>query len=128
MENLNTIQYFEIQADQPEELAKFYNQIFGWEYEKDNNLPIDYWRVKAGHMPGGILKRPTDRPGPRQGTNAFTCSIRVESFDSCAKKILELGGIEAMPKFAIPGKCWQGYFLDTEGNVFGIFEVDEQAK
>ena len=25
------------------------------------------------------------------------------------------------------GKCWQGYFIGTEGNTFGIFEVDEQA-
>jgi hypothetical protein len=27
----------------------------------------------------------------------------------------------------VPGKCWQGYFIDTEGNTFGIFEVDEEA-
>lgn len=33
-----------------------------------------------------------------------------------------------MPKFAIPEVCWQGYFLDTEGNTFGLFEVDENAK
>lgn len=128
MASVNTIQYFEIQADNPEQLAGFYSQIFGWEYEKDQNLPIDYWRVKAGEMPGGILKRPVAKPASNQGTNAFTCSIRVEDFDSTAKKVLELNGIEAMAKFAVPGKCWQGYFLDPEGNVFGIFEVDEQAK
>jgi predicted enzyme related to lactoylglutathione lyase len=54
--------------------------------------------------------------------------MEVENFDDIAKKILELGGREAMPKFAIPGKCWQGYFLDLDNNVFGIFEVDENAK
>jgi uncharacterized protein len=27
----------------------------------------------------------------------------------------------------VPGKCWQGYFIDTEGNTFGISEVDEEA-
>jgi hypothetical protein len=27
----------------------------------------------------------------------------------------------------VPGKCWQGYFIDTEDNTFGIFEVDEEA-
>jgi len=32
-----------------------------------------------------------------------------------------------MAKFAVPGRCWQGYFLDTDNNVFGIFEVDGNA-
>jgi len=31
-------------------------------------------------------------------------------------------------KFAVPGRCWQGYFLDTEGNTFGVFEVDPDAR
>lgn len=33
----------------------------------------------------------------------------------------------ALPKFAVPKTCWQGYFVDTEGNTFGIFEVDANA-
>ena len=27
----------------------------------------------------------------------------------------------------VEGRCWQGYFFDTEGNTFGIFEVDGKA-
>jgi uncharacterized protein len=52
----------------------------------------------------------------------------VESFDASAKKILKSGATVVLEKFAVPGTCWQGYFLDSEGNVFGIFEVDEKAK
>jgi len=52
----------------------------------------------------------------------------VDNFDEIAKKILDNGGRIALPKFAVSGKCWQGYFLDNEGNTFGIFEVDETAK
>lgn len=33
-----------------------------------------------------------------------------------------------MPKFAIAGRCWQGYFVDLDNNVFGIFEVDESVQ
>jgi predicted enzyme related to lactoylglutathione lyase len=33
----------------------------------------------------------------------------------------------SLPKFAVPGKCWQGYFQDPGGNTFGVFEVDERA-
>jgi len=35
--------------------------------------------------------------------------------------ILSNHGQVALPKFAIPGRCWQGYFLDEDHNVFGIF-------
>ncbi len=42
--------------------------------------------------------------------------------------ILQNGGQVALPKFAIPGRCWQGYFLDLDSNTFGIFEGDEKAK
>jgi uncharacterized protein len=33
-----------------------------------------------------------------------------------------------LPKFAVPGVCWQGYFIDTEGNTFGIFQPDPAAR
>lgn len=29
---------------------------------------------------------------------------------------------------AVPGKCWQGYFLDADHNTFGILEVDANAR
>ena len=67
-------------------------------------------------------------PPTEFGTNAFTCSIQVENFDETEKTIIENGGKIAMPKFAVPSRCWQGYFIDLDNNVFGIFEVDENAK
>lgn len=81
---MNTVAYFEIQANNPEELVAFYQNVFGWKFVKAS-MPIEYYRI-------------------------------------------ENGGKVALAKFAVPGKCWQGYFLDTDGNVFGIFEVDDQAK
>jgi len=54
--------------------------------------------------------------------------MQIEDFDAVAAKITKLGGIVALPKFAVPGTCWQGYFLDTEGNTFGIYEVDAKAQ
>ncbi|HSW65552.1 MAG TPA: VOC family protein, partial [Bacillota bacterium] len=45
-----------------------------------------------------------------------------------AKYIVANGGKVAMEKFAVPGKCWQGYFLDPDNNTFGIFQPDPDAK
>jgi len=124
---INTIGYFEIQSSDPERDTKFYNSVFGWECQRDLNIPIPYYRIESGGINGAMLMRPAKTPEQEYGTNAFCCSVQVADFDMTAKKIIEKGGKEAMPKFAVPGKCWQGYFIDPDNNVFGIFQVDENA-
>lgn len=119
--------YFEIQADDPPRALHFYGETFGWKFERVEGLPVEYWRIDAGGMRGGLLKRPAKTPPPAHGTNAFVCSMEVRDFDATAGKIASLGGVTALPKFAVPGVCWQGYFLDTEGNTFGIFQPDPKA-
>lgn len=123
---MNTIGYFEIQSSNIEREAAFYRKVFGWKIERDESMPIQYYRIETGGVGGAILERPAPA-APMSGTNAFTCSIEVTGFDETAKIILENGGQIALPKFAIPGKCWQGYFIDADLNVFGIFEADESA-
>jgi predicted enzyme related to lactoylglutathione lyase len=124
---MNSVAYFEIQVNNPEKAVTFYTEVFGWKFSKDPNIPVEYYRIENSGPNGGLLKRPCPAPAPEQGTNAYVCSIQVENFDTTSDKILKNGGQVAMPKFAVPGKCWQGYFLDTEGNTFGLFQVDVNA-
>lgn len=77
---------------------------------------------------GGLLQRPAKIPPPMHGTNAYVCTIQVENLDETAEKIEKAGGRIAMPKHAITGIAWQGYFLDSEGNTFGIHQPDPNAK
>lgn len=125
---MNTVMYFEIQADDPEEAITFYTKIFDWKFIKEDLIPIDYYRIQTNGINGGLLKRQFKQPPPMSGTNSYVCSIEVESFDKTADEILKNGGQIALKKFAVPGRCWQGYFIDTQGNTFGIFQVDENAK
>lgn len=120
--------YFEIQADETARAVAFYREVFGWKFIAVEGLPVEYWRIETGGSRGGLLKRPAPPPPPQCGTNAFVVSLEVENFDATAQKIVTLGGQIALPKFAVPGTCWQGYFLDTEGNTFGVFQVAETAK
>ncbi|MEO8071708.1 MAG: VOC family protein [Acidobacteriota bacterium] len=122
---MNTIGYFEIQVDEPEQAIKFYTNVFGWKFTEQTGLPIKYWLIETAAIGGGLLERPAPTPPTECGTNAFTCSIQVENFDSTAETILNNGGQIAMPKFEIPGRCWQGYFIESDHNTFGIFEVIE---
>ena len=120
--------YFEIQADDTQRAIDLYKRVFGWKFEQVPGLPVEYWRIETGGARGGLLRRPAQPPPPGYGTNAFVVSIEVENFDETAQKIVSLGGQVALPKFAVPGVCWQGYFIDTEGNTFGLFQVDATAK
>lgn len=130
----NRVVHFEIQAENPERAMKFYTDVFGWEFPKWMEEP-PYWGVMTAPegsaepgINGGLLPRSASPPLPEQGTNAFVCTVQVDDFDRTTEKILSVGGQVALPKFAIPGMAWQGYFLDTEGNTFGVHQPDTEAK
>ncbi|MGZ3931463.1 MAG: VOC family protein [Bacteroidia bacterium] len=125
---MNTIGYFEIQSSDPAREIKFYTSVFGWKFIKETFVPIDYYRIETNSINGGLLKRPAKVPPVESGANAFVCSVQVKNFEASADLILKNGGQVALPKFAIPGRCWQGYFIDQDNNTFGIFEVDEKAE
>jgi predicted enzyme related to lactoylglutathione lyase len=131
----NRVTHFEIQADDPERAIKFYTDVFGWTFDKWEGSPTDYWMLmtadkdsKDPGINGGLLKRPAKTPPPECGTNAYVCTVQVDDYDAIAKKIEAGGGKVAMPKFALPGMAWQGYYLDTEGNTFGLHQTDPNAK
>ena len=125
---MNNVAYFEIQATEPEKAVRFYREVFEWQFTQEPGMPVEYWRIATDGVRGGLVKSPVPVPPPQTGTNAFVCSIEVENFDAIASKIMQRGGQVALPKFAVPGVCWQGYFIDIDGNTFGIFQVDVNAK
>jgi len=66
--------------------------------------------------------------GGEQGTNAWVVTMGVEDYDATHEAILANGGEVALPKMALPGMAWQGYYLDTEGNTIGIHQPDPEAR
>lgn len=91
------------------------------------HIPIPYWRIDTEGIRGGLLQRPAKTPPPECGTNACVCSIEVPDIDAVTNTILSLGGTVALPKFAVPCVCWHGYFIDPDGNTFGVFQPDPNA-
>jgi uncharacterized protein len=125
---MNNVAYFEIHASNPKDLQAFYTAVFNWKFTKEEKLPIEYYRIETDGINGGLLKRPVCAASPERGANAFTCSMMVENFDKTSLLIVANGGQIALPKFAVPGTCWQGYFIDPDGNTFGLFQPDENAQ
>lgn len=125
---MNTIAYFEIQTGDPETAMRFYETVFGWRFAKMEGLPIPYWRIETAGMHGGLLQRPANTAPAECGANAYVCSMEVGDIDAAAALIEQSGGRVALPKFAVPGVCWHAYFIDPEGNTFGVFQTDSNAQ
>ena len=112
---------------------EFYTSVFGWTTEDWSDFAgMPYFGVTTGTGPGidgAILGRPggenAEVGGPVMGA---TLTMGVADFDEVAEKITAAGGTVALPKYALPGMAWQGYFHDTENNVFGIHQPDPEAK
>jgi len=119
--------HFELLADDPARISKFYHDVFGWKIEKWEG-PQEYWLCSTGEkgqpgIDGGIMKRSDAAQFP-QTTN----TLDVPDADEYIEKIKKHGGSILMPKMAVPGVGWMAYCKDTEGNVFGIMQMDPNAK
>lgn len=121
--------YFEIHADDCARAQKFYGDVFGWSFTRVDGTPIEYWSIgtnEPGGMPGGLMKRPMDCPAG-QAVNAFVVTLGVSSLDDYFARATAAGAAPAMAKFAVQGLGWMAYLLDTEKNIFGIFQPDASA-
>ena len=129
----HTICHFEIPADEPKRAAEFYRKLFDWDIREwespDKKAEI--------HMVSTVPSDETGRP-TRQGVNGmilkrqhpqhpFANYISVECVEEYGAKAVALGGQVIMPKTAVPGMGWFLYFMDTEGNIFGLWEEDQAA-
>jgi predicted enzyme related to lactoylglutathione lyase len=116
--------HFEIHADQLERAVAFYQRVFDWDVQRWEGS-TDYWLVTTG---------PEEGPGingaimPRVHGGSTYNTIDVPSVDEFAERIIEAGGEVVMPRTPVPGVGYMAYCSDTEGNVFGIMEVDETAE
>ena len=132
---MNRVIHFEIHATDTAKVAAFYRDIFGWEVRKWENPDVDYWIVmtapEASTEPGingGITGRHGQAPKGGEPVNAFVCTIHVPNVDEYVGKIQKAGGQIALPKMAIPGLAWLAYCTDIEGNIFGVYEDNKDAK
>ena len=121
---MNRPMHFEIPADDPTRAAKFYGDVFGWQFKKWEG-PMEYWMVTTGAAPapgidGGLMRR--EQPG-----GGTVNTIGVESIDGAVEAIGRNGGTIVAPKMAIPGIGWLAYAQDPEGNTFGVMQNDPQA-
>ncbi len=119
------VAHFEIPADDLKRAKKFYESAFGWSLDPVKGM--DYTLVRTTEVDdkgvpkekavinGGMMKRqkPIEHP---------VITIVVDDLDASIKKIEKLGGKMAQKKMPVPGMGFSAYFIDSEGNLMGLFE------
>ena len=111
--SLNTINYFELPADNIEELKEFYSSIFNWEFEKGNDTS-DYWLIENAGIKGALLKRRIVEQKP-------TMYVEVNSLEECVTKAKTAGAEIVLDKQVVS----EGYFAilkDPQQNIIGVWE------
>lgn len=125
--------HFEIHASDPARARDFYAAALGWTFEDwSDYVGSPYHGVISGPedepgINGAIMQRAGDAPPPGSPVQGAVLTVGCADFDTTARSILAAGGAVALDKHALPGMAWQGYFLDTEGNVFGLHQPDPEA-
>jgi len=121
-----TIVHFDVAADDPKRAKKFYEGLFDWKMESPPGM-TDYYLIETKDLNGergvggGLGKR--GEPGQR-----ITSYIGVSSVDEYAAKVEKLGGKVVQPKMTVPEWGYLVVCLDTEDNIFGLWQDEKNAQ
>ena len=115
----NRVVHFEIPANEPEALTKFYRDLFGWTFQKAPIPDVEYWLCDTGAGGPGINGAVMHRQNPQQTWMNY---VDVASIDAAIDKATKLGAQVAMPKMPVPGVGAVAAIIDPQGNVCGLWE------
>ena len=116
--------HFEFMTADPAKTGAFFAKAFGWQIQKWDG-PMEYHMVSTGDCEGGINggigRAPDGKP--------VTCNVLgVENVDAAIKAVTSAGGQIVVPKMAVPTVGWLAYAAEPTGIVFGMMQMDPNAK
>ena len=121
-----TIVHFDVPADDVERARKFYAELFDWKFFAPPGFP-DYYLIETtdqngtSALGGGLGKRGS----PEQRIMNYFGVLSIEEY---GERIGLLGGRVLVPKMIVPGFGYMAVCSDTEGNRFGLWQEDPDAR
>jgi uncharacterized protein len=117
----HTMVHFEIPVNDPAKLSNFYEQLFGWTFNKMPGGDMDYWLIAhkdAGENEtmGGLYKR-------TMGETGFINYFSVVNIDQSLAKATSLGATVVKGKQEIPGIGHFAIVQDPDNNTFAFFQA-----
>ncbi|HSA96961.1 MAG TPA: VOC family protein [Acidobacteriota bacterium] len=118
-----SVQY-ELMAKDPARATKFYRDVFGWRVEKWAG-PWNSWMITTGpgtgEKAGGGLSSRLSLGRPPVNT------VEVASLEEAEVRIKAAGG-QVLETFPIAGVGLYALWVDTEGNRFGLYQANPEAR
>ncbi|RJL34364.1 VOC family protein [Bailinhaonella thermotolerans] len=114
----NTVAWFEIASDDPDGAQKFFGELFGWSFEKDPELPMDYRIITypgSGEPRGGVFGTGGQLP------NHGVFSIVVRDVEETCAQVERLGGKVLKKAVGGPSGPDFAYLTDPSDNLFGVY-------
>jgi uncharacterized protein len=115
----NRVVHFEIPANEPKALVKFYSDLFGWKFQRADLPGPEYWLCDTGSDGPGINGAVMQRQDPRQPWMNY---VDVASIDAALEAATKLGAQVALPKLSVPGIGAVAAIMDPQGNLCGLWE------
>lgn len=112
----NPVVQFQIVAKDPDAVARFYGDVFGWKVRTDNALGYRMLSTGAGRgIDGGVW------PSPPEGHNLVQLFIEVPDIDASIAKAVAHGATVIVPKSVLPDGDALAIVLDPAGLSFGLY-------
>ena len=107
--------HVEIPAADVPSAAKFYESLFGWKMQHDDQFDYTMWQDGNGSG-GGFNKASDEHPAGQ-----VLVYIASDNIEADLQQVEKLGGSVVTPKTEIPGTGWFALFKDPTGNTLALY-------
>ncbi|HYZ28157.1 MAG TPA: VOC family protein [Thermoleophilaceae bacterium] len=111
----------ELGTRDPVAAEAFYSSLLGWEFERMDAGPVEYWTIRNAGRENGGMRRMGDET-PADVPPHWLVYLAVEDIDASESVVADGGGRTIVPKTeAGPGNAF-AVFADPPGATFGVFQ------
>ena len=111
--------HVELPAGDTAKAREFWGTLFGWQFEEYPG-PTEYHMTRLSDNQGAAIA------GAENGNRGARVYFDVDDINASSAQVNELGG-NAGEAMAVPTMGWFALCTDTEGNDFGLWQVDPNA-
>jgi uncharacterized protein len=112
--------HIEIPASDTEKVREFWGGLFGWQFQQYEG-PVEYHMTQIAEKIGGAVYN-----NPEGNAPGIRVYFDVDDINEGAARVRELGG-EANEPVPVPTMGWFTGCKDSDGNDFGLWQIDPSA-
>lgn len=105
---------WQVVASNPDELAKFYQDLFGWKVSSKNAMGYRQVITGEGGINGGVW------PSPAGSPSFVQLFVGVPDVDSAVARATDLGAAIIVPPTTLPDGDVMAVLKDPSGLTFGV--------